>query len=114
MSNVRITEIEKQSEVIREVKGAEAEELLRKYNHSNNPDQGYSSIKTETRSDLSFEEMIAQHENEIKNEMNKENSPKPITFGTDNGYNSISKYGTDDDLGFSFKIEISSDMILPK
>jgi hypothetical protein len=44
----------------------------------------------------------------------KQSGAKPKTFQTNNGYDSITSYGTDDELGFGFKIEITSDMKLPK
>ena len=62
--------------------------------------------------------MIAQEEaNRKREEMRKrqiQNGPKPTTFNGDNGYDSEVKYGTDDDTGFNFKIEITTDMKIPK
>ena len=62
--------------------------------------------------------MISQEEAKRKNEFakrqQKENGPNPITFDGRNGYDSEVKYSTDEDTGFGFKIEISSDMKIPK
>jgi hypothetical protein len=40
--------------------------------------------------------------------------PKPVTFNGKNGYESEIRYGSDSDSGFGFKIEITTDMNLPK
>jgi hypothetical protein len=40
--------------------------------------------------------------------------PKPTTFDGRNGYDSEVKYTSDDDTGFGFKIEITSDMKIPR
>lgn len=102
----------------REVTGWEAEQLLRKYGHQ--PEQ-YSSIPEPQQSEqpgLTFEEMLAQEELNQKRQNNlrnaKLNGPKPITFDGRNGYESEIKYSSDDDSGFGFKVEISTDMKLPK
>lgn len=102
----------------REVTGWEAEQILRKYGHQ---PQQYSSIPTgssQEQPELTFEEMVAQQEAKRKEELirrqQKINGPKPITFSSKNGYDSEVKYSTDEDSGFGFKIEISSDMKIPK
>lgn len=90
----------------------EAEQLMRKYNISN------SEIPIENKNDLTFEEMVAQEEMRLKNEQIKREQqlrgPNPTTFDGKNGYYSETTYGTDSDTGFSFKIEITSDMNIPK
>ena len=102
----------------REITGWEAEQLLRKYGHE--PHQ-YSSItepEKSTKPALTFEEMIAQEESkrndDIMRRQQRVNGPNPITFNGKNGYDSEVKYSTDEDTGFVFKIEISSDMKIPK
>ncbi len=117
MNRIEIRQIESQKESEKEITGHEAEELLRKYGY----DQEYSTIpnkihKKNIDNNLTFEEMVIRQEqikkeNQLK-EINKKNAPKPITFDGSNGYNTKVKYGTDDDTGFGFKIEISSDMKL--
>jgi hypothetical protein len=44
----------------------------------------------------------------------KLNGPKPTTFDPNRGYESEVKWSSDDELGFGFKIEIVTDMNLPK
>lgn len=103
----------------REITGSEAEELLRKYGYGQ--DQRFSTREEPVQSpqnNLTFEEMIRQQEEQRKAEeqrkMAKMNGPKPITFNGNGGYESEIKYGSDDDLGFGFKIEITTDMKLPR
>lgn len=93
----------------REVTGSEAEELLRKY--------GYKDTKTTTRvepvdnnKDLTFEQMVKQHEEKEKAKLAKRNNPRPITFDS-NGYDQQTKYMESDGIGFT--IQISTDMKLP-
>ena len=103
----------------REVTGWEAEQLLRKYGHG---PQHYSSIPEQKPVDpnqsLTFEEMVAQEESKRKEEMlrnqQRTNGPIPMTFDGNRGYDSEIKYSTDEDTGFGFKIEISTDMKIPK
>lgn len=104
-------------ETEREVTGWEAEQILRKYGQQ---PQQYSSIPEpqNTERELTFEEMLAQEENKRRDEsLRREkriNGPRPITFNGEKGYDSEIKYGQDEDTGFGFKIEISSDMKIPK
>ena len=102
----------------REVTGWEAEQILRKYGHQ---PQQYSSIpepEQPHQSAQTFEEMLAHEEQKRKQELlrrqQRTNGPNPITFNGNNGYDSEVKYSTDEDTGFGFKIEISSDMRIPK
>ena len=95
----------------------EAEQLLRKYGHqssSNNTNIPEKNVDN----GLTFEEMVAQEEMRLKNEQMKREQqmrgPKPISFDGRNGYYSETTYGTDSDSGFSFKIEVTSDMNIPK
>jgi len=101
----------------REVSGWEAEQLLRKYGQ----DQSFSTRPTIQQTEqpgLSFEEMIAQEEAKLKQEQLRRHQqmmgPKPVTFNGQNGYDSEVRYGSDDESGFGFKIEITTDMNLPK
>lgn len=105
-------------EFTREITGSEAEEILRKYGYSQ--PQQFSTRPDENipkQPDLTFEEMIAQQESKQKEEIMRKqhqlNGPKPITFNSNNGYDSETRYGIDDS-GFRFKIEITTDMKLPK
>lgn len=126
MERPKIIEIEKQHvELDREVTGWEAEEILRKYGYSEQSsvrhDNNYINDKNDNNNDnnnLTFEEMVKAEELKIKqqSEYKKrlENTPKPITFDGANGYDTHVKWGSDDDLGFGFKIEVTTDMKLPK
>ena len=104
----------------REITGWEAEQLMRKYGHQ--PEQ-FSTFPNEPQQPveqpgLTFEEMLAQEEAKRKNEQMRRNQqmngPRPTTFDGRNGYDSEVKYSSDDDTGFGFKIEISTDMKLPR
>ena len=100
----------------REITGSEAEELLRKYGHGQ--PQRFSTFQEEPQSPpQTFEEMIKLQEDKERLERERRaqiNGPKPITFNGQNGYSTETKYGSDDELGFGFKIEITTDMKLPK
>ena len=102
----------------REVTGYEAEEILRKYGHT---DQHFSTRQEPqpqpVDDGLTFEQMVAQQEarkreDELRRQQ-KLNGPKPITFQSTQ-YDTEVKYGSDDETGFGFKIEITTDMKLPK
>ena len=103
----------------REVTGWEAEQLLRKYGHEPQHFSGIGEKKPENPDkDLTFEQLIAKEEAKRKEEMlrrqQRRMGPNPLTFDGNNGYDSEVKYSTDEDTGFGFKIEISSDMKIPK
>jgi hypothetical protein len=95
----------------------EAEQLLRKYGHQ---PQQFSTREEPKQVDngLTFEQMVAQEEAKKKEEelrkKQRMNGPKPTTFDGNKGYDSEVKYSSDDDTGFGFKIEITTDMKLPK
>jgi hypothetical protein len=101
----------------------EAEQLLRKYGHKT----GYSTYPQPQKepeilnsNELTFEEMIAKQAEIDRREKNRlralqtQNGPKPKTFNGNNGYNSEVKYASDADTGFGFKIEVTTDMNLPR
>ena len=96
----------------------EAEQLLRKYGHQ---PQQFSTREEPQRpvdNGLTFEQMVAQHEAKLKEEEMRRkarmNGPRPTTFDGSGGYDSEVKYSSDDDTGFGFKIEITTDMKIPK
>ena len=117
LANTRQIEGQK-VEAEREITGSEAEEILRRYGH--NPDESFSTHKQEVepvKPAQTFEEMVAQEEAKKKAEQDRikaQNGPNPIAFEGQDGYESHTKYGSDDELGFGFKIEISTDMKIPK
>lgn len=92
----------------------EADMLLAKYGYK--PQQQYYQEPQNQDNGLTFEEMIRQEE--LKNQqrmydqMMKAKGPKPYTFG--GNYDSETIYGTDGDSGFTFKVNIVSDMPIPK
>ena len=96
----------------------EAEQLLRKYGHQ--PQQFSTREETPKQNDngLTFEQMIAQEESKLKEEEMRRrarmNGPRPTTFDGSRGYDSEIKYSSDEDTGFGFKIEITTDMKIPK
>jgi hypothetical protein len=119
MNRPEIRQVEGQRvEAEREITGYEAEEILRKYGHVDRFSTREEPIPNSPQNDLSFEDMIKKEEEKRKFEddrkMAKMNGPKPITFGGNSGYESEVKWGSDDELGFGFKIEITTDMKLPK
>ncbi len=93
-------------ESVREVTGNEAEALLQKYGYNSSSN---STIRGNPSKEMTFEEMLAL---EIAKE-NQKKERKPTTFRSD-GYYSETKYGTEEESGYGFKIEIRSDMKIPK
>jgi hypothetical protein len=96
--------IQNQEEEIKDIQVSEYEKevLLAKYNFRPTPIQPSDN--------LSFEEMLQIEENKKLELKRKQNGPQPITFGGE--FNSNTKYDTDNDLGFSYKINIVSNMKL--
>jgi len=114
---VRIIEPQSEESKPVEVSGWEAEQLLRKYN----VDQSFSTrpqVQQPKEQGLTFDQMVAQEEARLKQEQIRRHQqmmgPKPVTFNGQNGYDSEVRYGSDSDTGFGFKIEITTDMNLPK
>ena len=120
MERPQVTLIEPQSEETKpaNIPSWEAEQLLRKYGHQ--PEQFSTRQETPQHVDngLTLDQMIAQQESEERhNQMRRQQQmtgPKPVTFSGDRGYDSEVRYTSDDDSGFGFKIEITTDMQLPR
>ena len=96
------------------ITGEEAERIL---NNIPSEDKHFSTRiepLTKPQSELTFEEMIKQHEDKMKAEEAKRVGPQPKTFNGNGGWDSEVKYGTESESGFGFKIEISTDMKLPR
>lgn len=113
MQRPEVRIIQDQQEEIKpaDISQNEKEMLLAKY--------GYKSSfepNSQVNNDLSFEDMIKQEEEKNRQRMHeqmlKANGPKPYTFG--GTYDSNTTYGTDGDSGYTFKVNIVSDMPLPK
>jgi hypothetical protein len=97
----------------------EAEQLMRKYGYQNTQYSSNQEAPLPSQDNgLTFEQMIAQEEARIRDEKLRRqqqlNGPKPISFDGGNGYHTETKYGSDDDSGYGFKIQITSDMPIPK
>ena len=97
----------------------EAEQLMRKYGYQNTQYSSNQEVTAPSQDNgLTFEQMIEQEESKRKDEeirrQQQLNGPKPITFDGRNGYSTETKYGSDDDSGYGFKIQITSDMPIPK
>jgi hypothetical protein len=96
----------------------EAEQLMRKYGYQNTQYSTNQETPTQQNNGLTFEQMVAQEEAIIREDkMRREQQlkgPKPISFDGRGGYHTETKYGSDDDSGYGFKIEITSDMPIPK
>lgn len=116
MERPQIRIIEDQSEEIKpaDISQNEAEMLLAKYGFSK-PNENSEQTNNNVN-DLSFEEMVRQEEQKrnqkFQEELHKIRGPKPITFG--GKYDSDTLYGTDEDTGYTFKVNIVSDMPIPK
>jgi hypothetical protein len=96
----------------------EAEQLLRKYGYQNTQYSTHQEPTTPVDNGLTFEQMLAQEESKRKEEEMRRkqqmNGPKPISFDANGGYYTETKYGSDDDSGYGFKIQVTSDMPIPK
>jgi len=103
---VRIVQNQEEEIKPADISQNEMEMLLNKY--------GYSSTNIEVNSDnqLSFEDMIRLDEEKNREISKKKTSQGPITFTGD--YDQETIYGRSDDSGYTFKIDIVSDMPLPK
>jgi hypothetical protein len=114
---VRVVQDQQIETTVRQADGYEAEEILRRYGYSQQS-QNISSPPQQQDTGLSFEQMVAQQEAREKEEKMRQHQkmygPKPVTFDGRNGYTSEVKYGSDDELGFGFRIEITTNMNLPK
>lgn len=120
MERPQVRMVEPQSEETKpaNIPSWEAEQLLRKYGHQPEQFTTRQDNPTPPAPGLTFEEMIAQQEAEQRNnQMRRQqqmNGPQPKTFDGSRGYDSEVRYTSDDDSGFGFKIEITTDMQLPR
>lgn len=121
---VRLIEPQSEQSAPANIPSWEAEQLLRKYGYdnqqfTNRPQQIQEPTAVNPNANLTFEEMIAQEEARQREEAERQRlrqqqqmGPKPMTFNGQNGYESEVRYSSDD--GFSFKVEITTDMQLPR
>lgn len=115
---VKIIQSQEEQTTTPNIDNWEAEQLLRKYGYNSSQYSPENEIATNPDSNLTFEELVAKHEAKLREErLRKEqlqNGPRPTTFDPNRGYDSEVKYSSDEDTGFSFRIEITSDMRIPK
>jgi hypothetical protein len=93
----------------------EAEQLLRKYGYQS-AQPANAPAPPNPNQELTFEEMVAREEARRRDEEARKkqaNGPKPISFDGRNGYHTETRYGSDEDSGYGFKIQITSDMPIP-
>lgn len=98
----------------------EAEQLLRKYGYQGTQYTHVPEQETpahDPSQDLTFEELIAREEAKKRDEEARRRQqsvgPRPISFDGRNGYHTETRYGSDEDSGYGFKIQITSDMPIP-
>jgi hypothetical protein len=115
---IRIIQNQQEETQSANINSWEAEQLLRKYGHQPQQFSTREEPKQHVDNGLTFEQMIAQEEARLKEEeirrQQRMNGPRPTTFDGSRGYDSEVKYSSDEDTGFGFKIEITTDMKIPK
>ena len=115
---VRIVQTQQEESKPVDVTGYEAEQLLRKYGYNNQNFSTISNPEAKIDNGLTFEEMIAQEEAKKRDDEMRRRAklygPKPTTFDPKRGYDSEIKYGSDEETGYAFKVQIVSDMPIPK
>jgi hypothetical protein len=102
--------VQAQEEEIRpaQIDSWEAEQLLRKYGYSQ---EEVKQITPEDNSQgLTFDEMVAREDARFADERSKRRQP-PTNY---DGYHTETRYSTDDESGFGFRIEVKTDMQIPK
>jgi|AntAceMinimDraft_1070359.scaffolds.fasta_scaffold14890_4 hypothetical protein len=117
MARADIRVIDNQSEEATEpnISNWEKEQMLRKY--------GYDIAQTpshtpnnDPKGDMDYEELCriedARIESKRQENHRKANGPRPSSFG--GKFDSDTTYSDDVDSGFSFKVDIVSDMNIPK
>lgn len=118
---VRIIQNQEENTAPANIDNWEAEQLLRKYGYKSEQSSSIENqehVQQPSDNGLTFEQMVAQHEAKLREEEERKRAkmygPKPTTFDGNKGYDSEVKYNTDEDTGFSFKVEITTDMKIPK
>lgn len=119
MNRPEVRIVQDQQEEIKpaDISQNEAEMLLAKYGYKSN--QSYQDFQPQSfdpTRDLSYEEMCRLEDEKLRQQLHeqmmKANGPKPYTFG--GNYDANTTYGTDADSGYTFKVNIVSDMPLPR
>ena len=114
MQRPQVRVVEPQSEEIKpgsDISRTEEEMLLQKYGYGN---QQRPIQQHDPKQDMTFEELCRIEEQKVKEENRRRDQkmrgPKPITFGGE--YDSDTTFSQDE--GATFKVNIVSDMDLPK
>jgi hypothetical protein len=102
--------VQAQEEEIRpaQIDSWEAEQLLRKYGYSQEEEKQITPKGSDHG--LTFEDMVAREEVRLREESSKRRQPPTNR----DGYHTETRYSTDDDSGFGFRIEVKTDMQIPK
>lgn len=120
MNRSQIRIVDPQTEEISQgvdVSAWEKEQLLRKYGYATEQEPETQEIPNkDARGDMSYVDMCrmedARLERERRERQRKLYGPKPISF--DGEYDSRTTSSEDGDSGFSFKVDIVSDMKIPR
>lgn len=118
MNRPEVRVVQDQQEEIKpaDITQNEAEMLLAKYGYKSNNQVYQEPQSFDPTRDLSYEEMCKLEDQKLKQQLHEKmmklNGPKPYTFG--GNYNTNTTYETDGDSGYTFKVNIVSDMPLPK
>lgn len=114
-AQVRI--IDQQSDEVKpaDIQEWEKEQLLRKYGFTQEQPKHQPNQYRDPKGDMSYEKLCRiedqRYERERQERIRKMNAPRPTTFGGD--YDSNVSY-SQDESGFAFKVDIVSDMKIPK
>jgi hypothetical protein len=110
---VRIIQAQEETVAPAQISSWEAEQLMRKYGYSTQNDVHVEDQPA--TSGLTFEEMVAQENVRINNErLRQQQVPRPPSFDGRGGLHTETRYSSDEDTGFSFNVQITSDMPIPK
>ncbi len=115
---VRVIETQSEQTIPIDLEQSEVEKLLAKYGHKS---QYNKSFDNDPNQNLTFDEMIIRQEQKEKDERSRmqqlRNGAKPVSFNNEDLGYSETKYtdiDIDDQNKFGIKIQIVSDMKLPK
>lgn len=109
---VRIIQAQEETVAPAQISSWEAEQLMRKYGYST---QNEAPEDQPASSGMTFEEMVAQENARLNNErMRHQQVPRPASFDGRGGLHTETRYSSDEDTGFSFNVQITSDMPIPK
>jgi hypothetical protein len=116
-AEIRIIDGQSEEKIEPNISSWEQEQLLRKYGYSTTTQPtNHSVTKSDPNGEMSYEELCRIEDQRIERErqerQRKMYGPKPTSF--DGNYDSNTSYSGDPDSGFSFRVDIVSDMKIPK